>query len=135
MPFCAKKFQFRVNQLCNAENANAFRAMEALLQDLENALREIQIVKIVTDANNFHVKILKQYREMIKKEIAGFKEESKRDQKVLKQRLHGVEEAELEQIRITLRARDICFGNKVKNGVVYYLGHKHSWGDLNFKKR
>ena len=60
-----------------------------------------------------------QYKEMIKKEIAGFKEESKRDPKVLKQRLHGVEEAELEQIRITLRARDICFGNKVKNGVVY----------------
>ena len=41
---------------------------------------------------------------MIEKEIAGLKEESKRDQKVLKQRLQVVEE-ELEQIRITLRAR------------------------------
>ena len=55
---------------------------------------------------------------MIEKEIAGLKEESKRDQKVLKQRLQVVEE-ELEQIRITLRARHICFGSKVQNGVVY----------------
>ena len=73
MPFCAKKFQFRVNQLCNAENANAFRAMEALLQDLDNALHEIQIVKTVTDANNFHAKILTQYKEMIKKRSQGLR--------------------------------------------------------------
>ena len=40
--------------------------MEALLQDLENTLHEIQILKTVTDANNFHAKILTQYKEMIK---------------------------------------------------------------------
>ena len=55
--------QARVKQLCNAEKANAFSAMEALLQDLENTLHEIQILKTVTDANNFHAKILTQYKE------------------------------------------------------------------------
>ena len=49
--------QARVKQLCNAEKANAFSAMEALLQDLENTLHEIQILKTVTDANNFHAKL------------------------------------------------------------------------------
>ena len=58
--------QARVKQLCNAEKANAFSAMEALLQDLENTLHEIQILKTVTEANNFHAKILTQYKEMIK---------------------------------------------------------------------
>ena len=58
--------QARVKQLCNAEKANAFSAMEAPLQDLENTLHEIQILKTVTDANNFHAKILTQYKEMIK---------------------------------------------------------------------
>ena len=116
-------------ELTNAEKANAFCAMEALLQDpslahdrdAQNALNEIQKLKIVTDVNNFQAQILMQYKEMIEKEIAGLKEESsesKRELKVLKKRLHVVEE-ELEQIRITLRARDVCFGNKVKNGVVY----------------
>ena len=110
-------------ELTNAEKANAFCAMEALLQDpslahdrdAQNALHEIQKLKIVTDVNNFQAQIIMQYKEMIKKEIAGRKEESKRELKVLKQRLRVVEE---EQIRITLRARDVCFANKVKNGVV-----------------
>ena len=112
-------------ELTNAEKANAFCAMEALLQDpslahdrdAQNALHEIQKLKIVTDVNNFQAQILMQYKEMIEKEIATLKEESKEELKVLKQRLRVIEE-ELEQIR---RARDICFliGNKVKNGVVY----------------
>ena len=64
--------QARVKQLCNAEKANAFSAMEALLQDLENTLHEIQILKTVTDANNFQAKILTQYKRNDEKEIAGF---------------------------------------------------------------
>ena len=112
-------------ELTNAEKANAFCAMEALLQDprlahdrdAQNALHEIQKLKIVTDVNNFQAQILMQYKEMIEKEIAALKEESTEELKVLKQRLRVVEEV-LEQIR---RARDICFliGNKVKDGVVY----------------
>ena len=112
-------------ELTNAEKANAFCAMEALLQDprlthdrdAQNALHEVQKLKIVTDVNNFKAQILMQYKEMIEKEMAAHKEESKEELKVLKQRLRVVEE-ESEQFR---RARDICFliGNKVKNGVVY----------------
>ena len=115
-------------ELTNDEKATAFGAMEALLQhpslahdrDAQKALHEIQTLKTVTDINNFQAQILTQYKEMIEKEIVGLKEESKRDRKVLKrmkQRLHVVEE-ELEQIKITLRVSDICFGNKV-TGVVY----------------
>ena len=111
-------------ELTNAEKANAFCAMEAVQdprlthdRDAQNALHEIQKLKIVTDVNNFKAQILMQYKEMIEKEMAAHKEESKEELKVLKQRLRVVEE-ESEQFR---RARDICFliGNKVKNGVVY----------------
>ena len=108
-------------ELTDDEKATAFGAMEALLQhpslahdrDAQNALHEIQMLKIETDVSHFQAQILTQYKEMIEKEM----EESKRELKVLKQRLRVVEE-ELEQIR---RARDICIliGNKVKNGVVY----------------
>ena len=66
------RHQARVNQLCNAEKANAFGAMEALLQDLQNTLHEIQILKTVTDSNNFQAKILTQYKRNDEKEIAGF---------------------------------------------------------------
>ena len=112
-------------ELTNAEKANAFGAMEALLQDpslahdgdVKNALDEIQKLKIETDVNKLRAQILMQCKEMTDKEIAALTEESKRELKVLKQRLRDVEE-KLEQIR---RDRDICFliGNKVKNGVVY----------------
>ena len=60
-------------ELTNAEEATAFSAMEALLQDpklahdrdAQNALHEIQILKTVTDVNNFQAKILTQYKKMI----------------------------------------------------------------------
>ena len=89
-------------ELTDDEKATAFGAMEALLQhpsfahdrDAQNALHEIQMLKIETYVSHFQLQILTQYKEMI--EIALLKEESKRERKVLKQRLRVVKE-KLEQ--------------------------------------
>ena len=66
-------------ELTNAEKAIAFGAIEALLQhpslahdrDAQKALHEIQLLKTVTDVDNFQAQVLKQVKEMIEEDILG----------------------------------------------------------------
>ena len=66
-------------ELTNAEKAIAFGAIEAMLQhpslahdrDAQKALHEIQLLKTVTDVDNFQAQVLKQVKEMIEEDILG----------------------------------------------------------------
>ena len=119
-------------KLTDAERATAFAAMEALLQDpglaldldAQNALHEIQILKTVTDVDNFQAQILMQCKETIKGDISCLQTESRRNRKVRKQlekRLHLVEK-KLENLEVTtnLKAKDNFFTNQVKNGAMFF---------------
>jgi len=70
-------------ELSDAEKTTAFGATENLLKDphlahdpdAQNALREIQTLKCVSDLNNFQAQVLTQYKEMIEKDISNLKSE------------------------------------------------------------
>ena len=117
-------------ELTNAEKATAFGAMEALLQDpklahdrdAQNALHEIQILKTVTDVNNFQAKILTQYKTMIDEYILDLQTDSTQnltDIKQLQQQLNIVKE-ELQRIKDTLETKDNVYSymNQVKSGTL-----------------
>ena len=121
-------------KLTDAERATAFGAMEALLQnpglaldlDAQNALHEIQILKTVTDVDNFQAQILMQCKEAIEKDISCLqtrvKTESRQNQKVRKQlekRLHLVEK-KLENLEDTTKTKDNFFTNQCKNGAMFF---------------
>ena len=122
-------------ELTNAEKAAAFSAMEALLQDpklthdrdAKKALHEIQILKTVTDVNNFQAKILTQYKTMIEEYILDLQTDSTQNLTVLKQleqRLNIVEE-ELEKTKDTLQNKDNTYSymNQVKNATLLFCGN------------
>ena len=90
-------------ELTDVEKATAFGAMEALLQDpklahdrdAQKALHEIQILKTVTDVDNFQAQTLLQFKEMIEKDILQLKIDStqnREDLQQLEERLKTVEE-------------------------------------------
>ena len=121
-------------KLTDAERATAFGAMEALLQDpglaldldAQNALHEIQILKTVTDVDNFQAQILMQCKEAIEKDISclqtGVKTESRRNLKVRKQlekRLLLLEK-KLENLEDTTKTKDSFFTAQVKNGAMFF---------------
>ena len=119
-------------KLTDAERATAFAAMEALLQDpglaldldAQNALHEIQILKTVTDVDNFQAQILMQCKETMKRKISCLQTESRRNRKVRKQlekRLHLFEK-KLENLEDTtnLKAKDNFFTNQCKNGAMFF---------------
>ena len=76
-------------ELTDADKATAFGAIELLLQDpllahdadAQKALREVQILKCVSDVNNFQARVLTQYKETIEKDISGLQRESRRNRK------------------------------------------------------
>ena len=122
-------------ELTNAEKAAAFSAMEALLQDpklthdrdAKKALHEIQILKTVTDVNNFQAKILTQYKTMIEEYILDLQTDSTQNLTVLKQleqRLNIVEE-ELEKTKDVLETKDNVYSymNQVKNATLLFCGN------------
>ena len=122
-------------ELSNAEKAAAFSAMEALLQDpklthdrdAKKALHEIQILKTVTDVNNFQAKILTQYKTMIEEYILDLQTDSTQNLTVLKQleqRLNIVEE-ELEKTKDTLETKDNVYSymNHVKNSALFFCSN------------
>ena len=109
-------------ELTNAEKATAFGAMEALLQDpklahdrdVQKALHEIQILKTVTDVDNFQAQVLK---EMIEEDILGLKSDStqnREDVQQLEELLRIVENLEI--VRNTNQRAGSTLENFVKNG-------------------
>ena len=122
-------------ELTNAEKATAFGAMEALLQDpklahdldAQKALHEIQILKTVTDVNNFQAKILTQYKTMIEEYILDLQTDSTQnmtDIKQLQQQLKIVKE-ELQRIRNTLETKGNIYSymNQVKNSALFFCSN------------
>ena len=115
-------------ELTNAEKATAFGAMEALLQDpklahdrdTQNALHEIQILKTVTDVNNFQAQILTQYKEL----ILDLQTDSTQNLKQLEQRLNIVEE-KLEKTKNLLETKGniYSFMNQVKNSGLFFCSN------------
>ena len=119
-------------ELTDVEKATAFGAMEALLQDpklahdrdAQKALHEIQILKTVTDVDNFQVQTLLQFKEMIEKDILQLKIDStqnREDLQQLEERLKTVEE-KLENTEDTTKTKDNFFTNHVKNGAMFFCG-------------
>ena len=117
-------------ELTDVEKATAFAAMEALLQDpklahdrdAQKALHEIQILKTVTDVDNFQAQTLLQFKEMIEKEILQLKIDStqnREDLQQLEERLKTVEE-KLENTEDTTKTKDNT--NHVKNGAMFFCG-------------
>ena len=114
-------------ELTNAEKATAFGAIEALLQhpslahdrDAQKALHEIQLLKTVTDVDNFQAQVLKQFKEMIEEDILGLKSDStqnREDLQQLEERLRIVENLEI--VRNTNQRAGNTLGNFAKSGAL-----------------
>ena len=114
-------------ELTNAEKAIAFGAIEALLQhpslahdrDAQKALHEIQLLKTVTDVDNFQAQVLKQFKEMIEEDILGLKSDStqnREDLQQLEERLRIVENLEI--VRNTNQRAGNTLGNFAKSGAL-----------------
>ena len=122
-------------ELTNAEKATAFGAMEALLQDpklahdrdAQKALHEIQILKTVTDVNNFQAKVLSQYKTMIEKDILDLKTDSTQNLTVLKQLQQQLKfvKKELQRIKDTIETKDNIYSymNQVKNSALFFCSN------------
>ena len=119
-------------ELTDDEKDTAFGAIEALLQhptlaldrDAQKALHEIQILKTVTDVNNFQAKILTQYKTMIEEYILDLQTDSTQnltDIKQLQRQLKIVKE-ELQRIKDTLETKDNIYSymNQVKNSALFF---------------
>ena len=98
----------------------------ALYLDAQNALHEIQILKTVTDVDNFQAQILMQCKEAIEKDISCLqtrvKTESRRNRRVRKQlekRLLLLEK-KLDNLEYTTKTKDNFFTNQVKNGAMFF---------------
>jgi len=125
-------------ELSDAEKTTAFGAIENLLKDphlahdpdAQNALREIQTLKCVSDLNNFQAQVLTQYKEIIEKdmsnlksEITSLKKESRRNQKLRNQlegHLRNMQNS-LEKVN-KIRAR-CTYASLVKNGALFLCSY------------
>ena len=114
-------------ELTEVDKANAFAIIESFLQapylahdqEAQQALREIQTLKCVSDLNNFQAQVLKQYKEIIEDKILELQRKLDEESNLRNQmegRLHNIQEL-LQNLKNVIRVI-VTLPNIVKCGAL-----------------